>query len=291
MALGDAVPVVVVEDVREHAVGPGRAGGRQAPAVEQRGRAIAGVHLGRVVGGDQRRGRGAAGLADGDVVEQRERDVAPDGTRHGLPAELAGEAEDLLADGGCRGAHEAARRGLPDRVAPSSCAAATSAAPDLVQPLAEAELGRGDVERRDDAAGAVAHRHRGRDEPELELLVGDRVAALARDVDAPGELLDVAGGVRPEAAELRVAEEAVERRPVVVEQQRLAHRRAVRRRHAADPADRLHRVRRRLGQDRQRVGALQTERNARSSKSSTSRRSTGRASSSRRRSPARLASA
>ena len=87
--LGDAVSVVVVEDVREDAVRPGRAGNGQPPAVEERGGGVTAICLARVVGRDQRGGRRPAGLDDSRAVEQQQRDVALNRRRHVVPAQAA----------------------------------------------------------------------------------------------------------------------------------------------------------------------------------------------------------
>jgi hypothetical protein len=86
MALGQAVAVVHVEDVGEDAVGPRGAEHAEAAAVVQRGRLVARVGQGGVVGGDAGRGRGPPGDADRAQVGVQQPQVAADRGRKVLRA-------------------------------------------------------------------------------------------------------------------------------------------------------------------------------------------------------------
>ena len=100
----------------------------------------------------------------------------------------------LLGHGRARqGALPAVRRAS---VTPGGCraprtaraAAAATAAPGALEPRAEPELRAGDVERGHDAAAEVAYRRGDGDEVDLGLLLGDRVAELARPLEPPPQL-------------------------------------------------------------------------------------------------------
>ena len=125
MALREPVPVVEVQDVREHPVAPGRADGADPAAVEQRGRLVAGMHGRRVGGGERGRGCRPARDADHREVGEQQPDVLADRAGNVGPAQVADEL-DLRRSG-----HAASTSAEPSTAASAALrpvAAATTAA-------------------------------------------------------------------------------------------------------------------------------------------------------------------
>ena len=216
------------------------------------------MHLAGVVGRDQRCGSRATCLDDRCAVEQEQGDLAPHRLGHLVPAQVAGERRHLIGDTDVGRAHAVGGSGRPARAAErSAAAAATSAAPASSSRSPRRNFGPDTFSAATILPGRVAHRRGGGDEARLHLLVGDRVAALAADRDAAGELLQAAWRSRAERPERHAAEHAPEAGVVLVEEQHLADRGAVGRRLASDPAAGLEARRRRLREQRERPRALQ----------------------------------
>jgi hypothetical protein len=85
----------------------------------------------------------------------------------------------------------------------------------------------GDVDRRDDPARTVPHRHGERPQTWGQLLVVDRDTVLPHLGEGRHQLLTVDDRLWPPARHLGAFEDLPERRRILVRQQHLAHRRAV----------------------------------------------------------------
>ena len=255
MPLREAVAVVVVEDVGEDAVAPRGADRAEAAAVEQRRGLVAGVDRRRVGGRQLRRRRRPPGDADRREVGQQQPHVLAHGGRDVGPAQVADE---LDLRGGAHARRPPARRsdGVAS-AAPRSAAAASTAAqrssswPSTRNDGAETLRAPTIAPPASRTGAAAATRP-----PSNSSLARTTPRSRPCAIRACSAATSV-GRVARAARELDVGEEQLERRRVVVEEQRLARGGAVGRGDPPDPADGLDGAAGRLGEQRQDLGALQ----------------------------------